>query len=90
VAGLGVILDPNITVTQGAGTNEDEVYVVAADELILAEGDIRSRVLTEVLSGTLQVRLQLYAFSAWASGRRPKVITRISGAGLAAPVFPST
>lgn len=90
VAGLGVILDPNITTVQGAGTNEDELYVVATEELILAEGDLRARVLSEVLSGTLQIRLQLYAFSAFAGGRRPKVITRISGAGLAAPAFPST
>lgn len=90
VAGLGIVIDPNITVVQGAGTNEDEVYVVATDELLLAEGPIRARVLTEVLSGTLQIRLQLFAFSAFAGGRRPKTITRISGAGLAAPQFPST
>ena len=90
VAGLGVILDPNITTVQGAGTNEDEVYVVVTDELILAEGDLRARVLAEVLSGTLQVRLQLYSFSAFAGGRRPKTITRISGAGLIPPTFPST
>ena len=90
VAGLGVILDPNITTVQGSGTNEDEIYVVVSDELILAEGDLRARVLSEVLSGTLQIRLQLYAFSAFAGGRRPKTICRISGAGLAAPTFPST
>ena len=90
VAGLGVILDPNITTVQGAGTNEDELYVVVTEELILAEGDLRARVLTEVLSGTLQVRLQLYALSAFVSNRRPKTICRISGAGLAAPAFPST
>lgn len=90
VAGLGVILDPNITTVQGAGTNEDEIYVVVTDELILAEGPLRARVLSEVLSGTLQVRLQLFAFSAFVSNRRPKTIVRISGAGLAAPVFPST
>lgn len=90
VAGLGVIIDPNITTVQGAGTNEDEIYVVVTDELILAEGQLRARVLTEVLSGTLQVRLQLYAFSAFVSNRRPKTICRISGVGLAAPAFPST
>ena len=39
---------------------------------------------------TLQVRLQLYAFSAFVSNRRPKTICRISGVGLAAPSFPST
>ena len=47
---VGVILDPNITTVQGSGTNEDELYVVVTDELILAEGDLRARVLTEVLS----------------------------------------
>jgi len=90
VAGLRVIRDSNIATTLGTGTNEDEIYVVDVDELYLAEGALRTRVLAEVLSGTLQVRVQLYAFSAFAGGRRPKVITRISGAGLASPTFPST
>jgi HK97 family phage major capsid protein len=90
LAGLGVIIDPNISTNLGAATNEDELYVVDLSELVLAEGDIRARVLTEVLSGTLQIRLQLFAFSAFAGGRRPKVITKISGAGLTPPTFPST
>lgn len=89
-AGLNVIRDANILTTQGTGTNEDDVYVLDISQLLLAEGAVRTRVLSEVLSGTLQVRVQLYAFSAFAGGRRPKVITRISGAGLAAPTFPST
>lgn len=90
IAGLNVIRDPNILTNLGTGTNEDDVYVLDIRELMLAEGAQRTRVLQEVLSGTLQVRIQLYAFSAFAGGRRPKVITRISGAGLAAPTFPST
>jgi HK97 family phage major capsid protein len=91
LAGLNVVIDPNLTVTSGAGTNEDlGVYVVDLGELYLAEGPVRTRVLTEVLSGTLQVRIQLYAFSAFAGGRRPKTVTKISGAGLSTPTFPST
>lgn len=90
VAGLQVIRDANILTNQGTGTDEDDVYVLNIDELMLAEGPVRTRVLQEVLSGTLQVRIQLYAFSAFAGGRRPKVLTRISGAGLATPTFPST
>lgn len=90
IAGLEVVRDANILTNQGTGTNEDDVYVMNVDELMLAEGPVRTRVLQEVLSGTLQVRIQLYAFSAFAGGRRPKVITRISGAGLATPTFPST
>jgi HK97 family phage major capsid protein len=90
VAGLRVVRDPNVLTNQGTNTNEDDVYVMDINELMLAEGPLRTRVLQEVLSGTLQVRVQLYAFSAFAGGRRPKVITRISGAGLATPTFPST
>lgn len=90
VGGLGVIADANISTNLGAATNEDELYVYARDELLLAEGSLRARVLTEVLSGNLQVRLQLYAFSAFAGGRRPKTVARISGAGLVPPTFPST
>jgi HK97 family phage major capsid protein len=87
IAGLGVILDPNIQTTLGTGTNEDEIYALALNEVILAEGPLQARVLTEVLSGTLQVRLQVFAFSAFAGGRRPKVVARISGAGLSSPSF---
>jgi hypothetical protein len=45
IAGLNVIVDPNLTTTNGAGTNEDlGVYVVDLDELYLAEGPVRTRV----------------------------------------------
>jgi HK97 family phage major capsid protein len=88
VAGLRVIRDSNILTT--LSTSQDDAYVLDIDELMLAEGPLRTRVMAEVLSGTLQVRIQLYAFSAFAGGRRPKVITRISGAGLTTPSFPST
>jgi HK97 family phage major capsid protein len=90
LAGVGAIIDPNIATNRGASTNEDELYLVSLDELLLAEGPVRARVLSEVLSGTLQVRLQLFAFSAFAGGRRSKVITKVSGAGLATPTFPSS
>jgi HK97 family phage major capsid protein len=89
-AGLRILRDANIATNLGGSTNQDDVYVLDINELMLAEGPQRTRVLQEVLSGTLQVRIQLYAFSAFAGGRRPKVITKITGAGLGAPTFPST
>jgi HK97 family phage major capsid protein len=86
-AGLQVVADPNIGTTYGAGTNEDEIYVVFADDLLFAEGPMQARVLHEVLSGTLQVRVQVFAYSAFASARYPKAIAKVSGTGLAAPTF---
>jgi hypothetical protein len=87
-AGLPVVVDSNIVTTRGnPGTNQDEIYVVKASDLILMEGPLRVRALQEVLAGTLQVRLQVFAYSAFVSGRWPSGITVISGTGLATPSF---
>ena len=45
------------------------------DDLYLWEGSMRTRVLSEVLSGTLQVRLQVYNYVAFMANRRPSSIT---------------
>jgi hypothetical protein len=66
-SGLRVVLDASIGSTYGAGTNEDEIYVLRAADLILMEGPLQARVLSEVLSGTLTVRIQLFGYVAFAS-----------------------
>jgi len=86
-SGLRVVLDSNIGSTYGAATNEDEIYVLRAADMVLAEGPMVSRVLSEVGSGTLTVRLQVYGFSLFFGGRYPSSITIISGTGLVAPTF---
>lgn len=90
VPDLRVIRDGNIATNLGSNTRNDEVYVLDPGECLLAEGPLRARVMSEVLSGTLQVRIQLYAYSWFFGGRRPATITQISGDGLTTPTFPST
>lgn len=85
--GLQEVADANIGTTYGAGTNEDEVYVLRVSDMLLWEGPLQLRVYPEVGSGTLTVRLLLWAYSAFASGRYPKSISIVSGTGLAAPSF---
>jgi HK97 family phage major capsid protein len=87
IAGLRVILDPNIGALYGAGTNEDEIYVLRLADLYLMEGDVRTRVFEDVGSNTLTIRLQVFGYSAWVSARQPKSIAVVSGTGLAAPTF---
>lgn len=87
VSGIPIRTDVNIGTTYGASTNEDEIYAVNMNEMFLAEGALRSRALPEVLSGTLQVRFQVYAYSAFIPHRLPKNITIVSGTGLVAPTF---
>ena len=85
--GLKEVADANIGTLYGAGTNEDEIYVIRASDMLLWEGPLQTRVYPEVGSGTLTVRLMLFAYSAFASARFPKSISIVSGTGLAAPTF---
>jgi HK97 family phage major capsid protein len=86
-SGLQVLLDANVRTTDGVSTNQDEMYIVRSQDFVLWEGELQTRVMTEVLSNTLTVRLQLWAYSAFASGRFPKSISIVSGTGLTAPTF---
>lgn len=86
-AGLPVVTTTGIPTNLGAGTNQDRIIAYSADTMRFMEGPLRTRVLTEVLSGNLTVRLQVYAFSAFASERMPKSISVVSGTGLTTPAF---
>jgi len=79
-------IDPNMPTNLGGGT-EDRIIVNRPSEQYLFEGATRTRVLPEVLSGTLTVRFQLYNYVAFMPDRRPEGTSVIAGTGLAAPTF---
>jgi HK97 family phage major capsid protein len=85
--GLPVVTDPNVPTNVGAGTNEDVVLIMKADDLYLWESSIRTRVLPDVGSGNLTVRLQVYGYLAFTAERYPKSISKVTGTGLVSPVF---
>lgn len=80
--GLPAFLDGNIPSNLGGGTNETRVITARWQDLFLWEGSMRTRVLQEILSGTLQVRLQVYNYAAFMPNRRPNAISVISGTGV--------
>jgi len=63
---IGLISNGNTAAVAGSGGSPDFTPLIAAvwDDLYLWEGELRSRVLSEVLSGTLQVRFQVYGYCA--------------------------
>jgi len=67
--GPRVYIDANVPITDngsGASGGSNDIVVGAIwDDLWLFEGDLRTRVLTEVLSGTLELRFQVYAYIAF-------------------------
>lgn len=92
LSGLPVIKDGNIPTTcvTGAttGGTGDMIGVVKEDDFYLWEGTMRMRALPEILSGTLQIRFQVYAYSAFMPHRFPPSTSLITGTtGLATPTF---
>ena len=92
LTGLPVIKDANMSTTfngtTSTGGTADGIAVLKEDDLILWEGTMRMRALPEILSGTLQIRFQVYAYSAFLPNRFPPSLSLLTGnTGLAAPGF---
>ena len=88
--GLPVVTDPNITTTAGTGTavgNQDVVYVVKSNDLVLWESGVRARVLPENKAANLTVLLQVFGYLAFSAARYPQSVCMLTGPGLAAPTF---
>jgi HK97 family phage major capsid protein len=82
IGNVPIYVDLNMPTNLGAGTNESRIIAGAFKQAYLWEGALRFRVMQEVLSGTLQVRLQLYNYVAFMPNRRPAAISVVSGTGL--------
>jgi hypothetical protein len=85
--GLPILTDANVATTLGSGSptgNEDPIYVLRAQDVVLYESGVRARVLPEPLAQSLAVLIQLYSYCALAV-RYPASIVEITG--LPAPTF---
>jgi HK97 family phage major capsid protein len=87
--GLQVIVDNNIATNLGAGTNEDELYVVPANECHLWEDPnaplfIRAE---QAAAASLGVVLVAYAYYAYTLQRYANGMQKVGGTGLITPSF---
>ena len=86
--GLPVITDANVTTTNGAGANEDLIYIVSSDEMHLWEApQMPTYVRFEQPDGKVAIRIVLFGFSAFTAQRRPLAGAYIGGTGLITPSF---
>lgn len=85
--GIPVITDANVVTNAGAGSNEDQIYLVKADDHILFEDNIFQLKFEETNAGSLTTKLVVYGYVAFASGRYPLGISKMSGTGLVTPTF---
>ncbi len=87
--GPSVYIDGNLPVetTAGvlaAGGTQDVALAGKFDDFWLFEGDLRTRVLPEILSGTLEIRYQVFNYVAFLV-RYPQSLCFASGTGMAKP-----
>jgi hypothetical protein len=87
--GMRVVVDNNIATNGGAGTNQDEIYIVASAECHLWEDPnapvfIRAE---QPLAHQLAVRLVLYGYFAYSFRRYTAGQQKIAGTGLVSPSF---
>jgi hypothetical protein len=83
--GPRVIQDANVTTTDATGGSAQDIAIGCLfDDAWLFEGEMRTRVLPEVLSGTLQVRIQVYNYVAFLL-RYGQSLAIATGTGFSAP-----
>jgi hypothetical protein len=84
--GPSIYADANVTTadTAGSGSAQDIALGFLGSDAWLFEGDMRTRVMPELLSGTLQVRFQVYSYIAFLL-RYGQSLAIASGTGFGAP-----
>ena len=88
IQGIPVMVDANIPTLNGASTTEDAVFVTRTDDNLLMEsGTPTVKVYEEIVSGNLQVRIQVYGYIVYTALRYAAAHSKITGAGLVAPTF---
>lgn len=89
IAGVPVIVDNNITITSGAATNQDEVYIVSGAECFLWE-DPSAPMMIRTDTGpsikSLGVDVVVYGYAAYTFVRRAHA-QKIAGTGLTTPTW---
>jgi hypothetical protein len=87
LAGLPVIVDANIATNLGAGTNEDAIYIVSADECHLWEDDAVVIRAEQTAAASLGVLFVAYKYFAYTVSRYTSANARVNGTGLVTPSF---
>lgn len=87
--GLPVYIDPNAPINLGAGTNQDNVYLIKADDLWLIESAPKAEAFRETYADSVGVLFRMYGYVGTILNRYTASIGVITGTGLVTPTFAS-
>ena len=88
--GLPIITDANVSTAQGAGTNQDTIYIGNLQELHLWEdgsGEPMYLRFEQTKGAELDVLCVVYGYAAYTANRYPNAWAQINGTGLVTPTF---
>jgi HK97 family phage major capsid protein len=88
--GLPIITDANISTAQGAGTNEDTIFIGSLNELHLWEDGNGAPMylrFDQPKAAELDVLCVVYGYAAYTANRYPNAWAKIGGTGLVTPTF---
>jgi HK97 family phage major capsid protein len=85
--GLPVVIDPLLPTNLGAGTNQDEVFLLKQDDLWLFESSPVAEVFREPYADSMGVLFRLYSYVGTILNRQTASIATMNGTGLVAPTF---
>jgi len=85
--GVPVYIDPQVPTNLGAGTNQDILYLIKQDDLILLESTPRSEVFRETYADSVGVLFRLYCYIGTVLNRHTESLGTLSGTGMVAPTF---
>jgi HK97 family phage major capsid protein len=84
-AGLPVYSDPNISLTANSATNQDEIYVVARDQLWLYESAVQQASFDATYADNASVLFRILGYIGFIPNRYTGSVQSIRGTGLIAP-----
>ena len=90
IAGLPVITDANVATNQGAGTNQDAIYIGDTNELHLwQDGDGAPMYLRfdQPKAAELDVLAVVYGYNAYTAARYQNAWAKVTGTALVTPTF---
>ena len=87
--GLDVVVDPNLPVNLGAGTNQDVVLMFKRDDIRFWEADLRADIQTAPYADSLGLLFRCWNYSAMIPDRYLASLGQLQGTGLVTPVFAS-
>lgn len=91
IAGYPVITDANVSILQGAGTDQDTIFVGNSQSVLLWEQGDGSPMFLRFeqtdKAHELEVTMIVYGYAAFTANRYPNAFAQINGTGLITPTF---